>query len=64
MTNIIMPISFLPPDFITIESGQDSQQQRTRAFTKISQNENSTVHSDSKVVSCDYLLTYLLHGEE
>jgi hypothetical protein len=60
MATITMQFSFLPPDCITIDSGQDSQQQRTRGFNKISQNENSTAHTDTKVVSWDYSLTYLL----
>ena len=58
MATITMQFSFFPLDSITIVSDQDNQQQRTRGFTKISQNENSTVHTDTKVVSWDYLLTY------
>jgi hypothetical protein len=43
-------VSFLPPHCITRVSGQDNQQQRTRGLTKISQNDNSTVHTNIKLV--------------
>jgi len=64
MATITMQFSFIPPDCMTTVSGQGSQQQRTRGFAKISQNEGSNVDINTKVVSWDYLLTYLLHGEE
>jgi len=37
--------------YSTTLSGQDIQQQRTQDLTKISQHENSTVHTNIKVVS-------------
>jgi hypothetical protein len=40
----------LPPDSAIRVSGQDSQQQKTRGLTKISQYENSTTHTNIKVV--------------
>jgi len=42
-------VSSLPPCCVT--SGQDSQQLGTLGLTKISQHENSTVHTNIKVVS-------------
>jgi len=58
--------SFLPPDCITRVSGQDSQQQRKRGLTKISQNDNSTIHTNIKVVSWvkkyEYKLTFHSYG--
>jgi hypothetical protein len=55
-------VSFLPPDCITRVSGLDSQQQRKSGLTKISQNDNSTIHTNIKVVSWvkkyEYKLTF------
>ena len=48
---IILYVSFLPPDCVTTVSGQNSHQWRTRGLTKGSQHENSTVHTNIKVIS-------------
>jgi hypothetical protein len=48
---IMTQVSLLPPDCITRVSGQDSQQQRTRGLTKISQIDNSTIQKNTKVVN-------------
>jgi hypothetical protein len=47
----MMQVSFLPSDGVTSASGQNSQQQITQGFTKINQHENSTVHTNIKVVT-------------
>jgi len=47
----IMTDSLYPCDCVTTVSGQNSQQKRTRAFTKISRHVNSIVHTNIKVVS-------------
>jgi hypothetical protein len=46
----MMQVSFLPSDGVTSASGKDSQQQITQGLTKINQHENSTVHTNIKVV--------------
>ena len=44
-------VSFLLPNCVTSVIGQDSQQQGERGLNKISQHENSTFHTNIKVVS-------------
>ena len=47
----MMWVSSILPDCLTRVSDQDSKQQKTWHFTKISQQENSTVQTNIKVVS-------------
>jgi hypothetical protein len=51
LATIMMSVIFLPADCVTRVRGQDSQQQRTQNLIKISQHENSTFHTNIKVVS-------------
>jgi hypothetical protein len=49
IATIMMKVTFLPPDCVTRVSGQDSQQQRTRGLTKISQHQTPPSTPTSKL---------------
>jgi hypothetical protein len=50
IATIMMWVSSIPPDCLTRASEQGSQQQTTRRFTKISQQENANFHTNIKAV--------------
>jgi len=46
----MLEVRILPPDCVTRVNSQDSQIQKTSGLTKISQHENSTIHTSIKIV--------------